>query len=338
MLLMSAAEEVELEKWRTKYGGCLMPNSRPRPQPTLADSMTKLPRLAALFIQARLKAGGWLGPVCLEPTEVTEVEDASHLPRYEIMARMLDIGAALAQGVSPLDAGNISAVVETKEGGLYVGAPIMWRGQGVKFSVHAIQSAVLNAWYHGDTQIKRIMVDAPPCVCCRQFLRETWEWNNLGIMVASAGEGGVEMKNGAVRELPLAMDGLKLDSLKARFLGEPKRAITLSASAGTGEMVNVASEGASLSYAPYTKNYAGIALRTKRGTIHRGRAVEIGASMAGLTAVESAFADLALCGNQFADVDDILLIETKGTSTQFSATQKLATAMNNIKFRFVMAT
>jgi cytidine deaminase len=155
-------------------------------------------------------------------------------------------------------------------------------------------------------------------------------------MVAPGGD--VAMKNGVLQELPLGVEGLRLDSLKARFLAEPKRAINLGASAGTGEMVNMATEGASLSYAPYSKNYAGIAMRTRRGTLHRGRYAEVGASIAGITAVEGAFADLALCGNKFSDVEDILLIETRGTVTQFSSTQKLALAMNNITFRFVMAT
>ena len=77
-------------------------------------------------------------------------------------------------------------------------------------------------------------------------------------------------------------------------------------------------------------------LKTKNGTVHQGRYVEVGNSIAGLLAIEAALVNLSLTGEKIEDVRNILLVETRGTVTQFSATQQLATAMGNVPFRFKM--
>ncbi len=61
MLLTSAADENELETWRSKFGRCQLPPAKMRPQPQIADALIKLPGVLALMLRMRLKALGFPG-------------------------------------------------------------------------------------------------------------------------------------------------------------------------------------------------------------------------------------------------------------------------------------
>jgi len=333
MLLMSAGDEVELERWRTQHGRCQLSGAKMRPQPTMAQALSKLPSILALVVKMRLKAGGWLGPVSLTAEEATDVLAATKMNVREMMGALLDVAAAM--GRMPGEGNHIGAVLEAESGAIYLGSPFAWQGTGLKFSMHGVQAAVLNAWHQGESRLRSLMVETPPCACCRQFLRETWNWNNIKIY--QAGDGSESGKTGAFTEIPFAMNGLKLEGIKSRLMGEPQRGITLG-KFETNELINLAAEAASYAYAPYSKNFAGVALKTKRGTVHLGRYAECSSSIVGVLAIESALISVVASGGSLSDVAEVILVETRGTVTQFSATQKLVMAMDNIPFRFMMAT
>ncbi|MFY9287518.1 MAG: cytidine deaminase [Alphaproteobacteria bacterium] len=333
MLMTSASDENELEHWRNQFGRCQLSNAKMRPQPKLADVLVKLPGILALIIRMRLKAGGWLGPLCITGEEINEIVAVTKMDKRQIMVLLLDVASALAQ--MPGEGNHIGAVLEGETDSLYIGAPITWQGKGAKFSAHGIQTAILSAWQFGEKRLRSMVVETPPCACCRQFVRETWNWNTLKIVHAP--DGPESWAKGTVVDLPLSPTGLKLDDVKSRLMGEPQRGITLS-KMEVSDMVNLAVESASLCYAPYSKNFAGIAVKTKKGMIFQGRYAECATSIAGILAIEAALINMFLCGVPYSDISEILLVETRGSVTQFSVTQKLATAMGSIPFRFMMAT
>ncbi len=332
MLSMSAADEAELEAWRSRYGRCRLPSEKLRPQTSLETVLERLPPVMSLMLQARMRAGGWLGTMRLEASEVASIESSARMSRTELMVMLLDVASALAQGADPGE--HIGAVVEGGSGALYIGAPLVWNVPPIKFSVHGVQAAVMSAWNRGESSISSIMVEVPPCACCRQFLRELNEWKTLKILQAT--DGPTSLEKGAIKPLALSMEGLRLAGIKARLMGEPKRNIAHAKS--QHDLIRQAAEAAAISYAPYSKNYAGAALRTKRGDTHRGCYIETRESVSGVLAVESALVDLALGGGSLHDVGEIILVEIRGAVTQFSATQRLAQAMGNVPFRFIMAT
>ena len=331
MLVMSASEDAEVERFRAEHERCRLPDSLMRKKPTLDEALGQVHPLIAMILRLRIKGEGRLGPIALLGDELVAIERAINQPRPQIMASLLPLAAALSQGGEAAD--HVGAVVESISGGLFVGAPIVWKGGGVKFSLHGVQSAVMNAWRHGETQLRRVMVEAGPCTCCRQFLRETWTWKSLKIVVAPGGR--VQLVDGECRELPPANHGLRIEGLKGRFLGEPRRGLDTT-SLGNDFLAMEAAEAAATSYSPYSKNYAGIVLRTKRDLHHVGRYVETSESIAGIMAVEAAMVDLVHCGGNISDVAEIVLVETRGSATQFSITQKLATALGSVPFRFFM--
>jgi len=334
MLSMSSADEIELETWRTRHGRCRLPENKMRFQPSLDTTLERLPKVMAIILRARLKAGGWLGTLRLEASEAAEIESIADMSRRELMVMLLDVASALAQNQP--EGEHIGAIVEGRSGGLYIGSPLSWKGAQIKFSVHGVQAAVLNAWHHGEKSLAGLMVEVPPCACCRQFLRELQSWKSL--YVVQAIDGPFSLKKGALKDLNLSNDGLRLEGLKGYFLANNKEPVSLGKSTSTNELITKAAEAATMSYAPYSHNYAGLALRTKRGDMHVGSYVETVESVAGILAVEAALVDLALGGGALTDVSEMVLVETRGGVTQFSATQRLAMAMGNIPFRFLMAT
>lgn len=334
MLMLSAADEVELERFRAQSGTCIRSIDDSIEIPSLTEALEHVPRLMALLIKARVRAGGWMGAVSLQPDEVEEIENNLKITRNDMMLALLDVAASLAHGV---DKEKVSgAVVETLSGGLYIGTPVVWKGQGVRFSLHSVQTAMMNAWHSGENQIKRVLLDSPPCPCCRQFIRENWAWKGMKIMLRPK---HVLAKRDAtlILETPLSTDMLREEGIKTRMMGEPKRSIPL-AKPETNELVLQAVDAASHSYAPYSTNYSGVALRTKRGTVHVGRYAETVESVAGVSPIEAALANLVLCGGQITDVAEIVLVETKGTASQFPSTNKVATAMGGIPFKYFLAT
>lgn len=330
MLSLSAADEAELEKWRSRHGRCRLPDERIRPRASLEDVFKKLPRVMALILRARLNARGWLGPLHLEAGEVTDIEAVAKISRPETMLLLLEVAAAMAQ--APVEGEHIGAVLEGDNGALYVGPPYAWEGPGVKFSIHGVQAAMLNAWTHGEKQPRNLMVEVPPCACCRQFLRELWHWTTLRLHLAP-----LPCRKETIKEIAMSVEGLRSDGVQGRFMREARRVISLN-TPPTEELVHAAVEAAAYSYAPYSRNYAGIALKTNHGSVHKGRYAEIAASTPGLLAIESAIIDLIMSGGKLDQIAEITLVETKGSVSQFTATQKLVQAIGNVPFRFLNAT
>lgn len=330
MLSLSAGDEAELERWRTMAGRCELPEQKRRPFSTAAEAVLRLPRAMSIIVRDKLHAAGALGPVRLNPGEVADVESLDKISRVEIMLHLLGIGSALAQTQVP--GGAIGAVAEGGSGAFYVGSNIEWRGPGIKFSVHGAQAAVLSAWMAGETQLHHLMVETEPCACCRQFLRETWDWTNMKVLIVPDGPGSAGERT--IKEIGLNLKGLRTDGLAANLLREPKQAPAVVDD--QRDLAKLAAASALLSYAPYSRNFAGVALRAKNGVIHHGRYAETRESIAGVMAIEAALINIALCGGQMTEVEDIVLVESKGMVTQFAATQQLAQRMGGIPFRFLM--
>jgi cytidine deaminase len=331
MLLYSASDDKELERFRGQTGTCVRLVDQD-PLMNVAEVMETLPRLMSMMLKARLRAGGWLGGLMLQADEVEDLVQTLPLSRNDLMLKLLDVASSLAQG--PEGERAAGAVAEGLRGGLYVGNPIAWKGEGVKFSVHAAQAALINAWHNSENQVKRLMLETPPCPCCRQFMRETWIWKSLKIMVRP--RSSIAKKDTAlIQEQALNIDTLREEGIQSRLFGEPKRSIVLP-KPDMGDCTIVAADAASYAYAPYSRNYAGVAIKTNRGTVHQGRYAEVVESIAGVSAIEAAIVDMALSGGQFTDITEIALVETKGSVSQFPGTHRLAQAMGGLPFNYVL--
>lgn len=74
--------------------------------------------------------------------------------------------------VAPISGFNVGAIAIGKSGKLYLGANIEFQGVPLSASLHAEQSAILNAWMHEEREVVVLHVSETPCGHCRQFMRE----------------------------------------------------------------------------------------------------------------------------------------------------------------------
>ena len=74
--------------------------------------------------------------------------------------------------VAPISGFYVGAIAIGKSGKLYLGANIEFQGVPLSASLHAEQSAILNAWMHEEREVVALHVSETPCGHCRQFMRE----------------------------------------------------------------------------------------------------------------------------------------------------------------------
>jgi cytidine deaminase len=156
---------------------------------------------------------------------------------------------------------------------LYLGANIEFLGQALSQTVHAEQSATVNAWVSGAGQLQSIAVSAAPCGYCRQFLSEFEGSSTLMIITPSQGASGFS----STRLTELLPDAFGPHDLKkkAGLMAPPKvqQNLTLK-TASADDLVLEALCAANQSHAPYTNNFAGCAIQVSNGEIYTGRYME----------------------------------------------------------------
>jgi cytidine deaminase len=240
-----------------------------------------------------LQAGRLFFPQC------TELIKNLGIDPEELMTRLLPLAKIYA--VVPLSRFQVGAVAMAGEQGtrdqadpfdLFLGANMEFVHQPLNQTIHAEQSATLNAWHQGARYLRALAASEAPCGHCRQFLYE-FE-NNAEMMVITPGR-----KNRAYRKtllsdlLPEAFGPLDLGNSSGLMSPAPQdRKLELNAAA-KDRTIDEALSAAEKSYARYTQNLAGCALETQTGEIYSGRYVESAAYNPSLPPLQSAI----LCMN-----------------------------------------
>ena len=98
----------------------------------------------------------------------------------ELMLNLLPL--ARLGSHAPISNYNVGAVIQGVSNSLYLGANIEVPGQVLGLAVHGEQSAVANAYMHGENGIHILAVTATPCGHCRQFLTEVVPDGDLRIL------------------------------------------------------------------------------------------------------------------------------------------------------------
>ena len=233
-----------------------------------------------------------------------------------LMVRLLPLATLYA--VAPVSKFRVGAVAMAGEQGtedhvgpfdLFLGANMDFVHQPLNQTIHAEQSATLNAWHQGARYLQAIATSEAPCGHCRQFLYE-FE-NNAEMMVITP-----DRKNHAYRTtllsdlLPEAFGPLDLGNSSGLMSPAPQRPKLRLKAATKDRTISKALAAAEKSYAPYTFNFAGCALETRTGNIFSGRYAESAAYNPSMTPLQSAI----LCMNIAAfeeqpSVQRVVLVE-----------------------------
>ena len=232
---------------------------------------------------------------------------------------------------APISNFHVGVVVRGASGSLYTGANIEIPGQCLGFAVHAEQSALSNAYMHGEQSVSALAVGGAPCGHCRQFIDEISPDGeiqiltpdkppaNLSAILPSAfGPAALGMKHGA---LPIAETPLSL----MQNSSDP--------------LVSAALDAAKKSYAPYSKSPSGVALRSTRGRIYRGSYIENVAFNPSLSPLQVALAALIAAGEDYSAISAVMLVEVEGAKiSQKAVTETVLSAIApNVKPQFLSA-
>ena len=166
--------------------------------------------------------------------------------------------------VAPISCFYVGAIAVGKSGKLYLGANMEFQGVPLSASLHAEQSAILNAWMHEEREVVALHVSETPCGHCRQFMRELSNLSNLKIHCKGQTFQIEDLLPGAFGENRKKGHGL-LDSTTTNLEFVKTNPHTRS---------QVAINAAQRSYAPYSQSPEGFVAQCLDGHFFSGRTAE----------------------------------------------------------------
>lgn len=183
-------------------------------------------------------------------------------PDIASLEALLPLAAAFS--VHPISGFAVGAIATGASGKLYLGANMEFQGMPLNASLHAEQSALLNAWMHEEHLVTALSVSEMPCGHCRQFLRELSNFDSLRLDVSGRAYPPEKLLPYAFGEVPAAGRGL-LDSRPTIL-----EAVRPEPDTSQQRAINAAQR----SYVPYSRSPEGFVLECLNGRFFTGRAAE----------------------------------------------------------------
>jgi cytidine deaminase len=225
----------------------------------------------------------------------------------------------------------VGAVALGSSGSLYFGANYEFVGQALSFTVHGEQAATAHAISRGETGMQKLAVSAAPCGYCRQFLYELTTASTLQILLPNTPAALLTSL------IPDAFGPADL-GVTAALMSPQSHGMTLPSGADD-PVVKAALKAAKASYAPYTFDYSGVALKTSDGSIYTGSVAEDAAFNPSMSPLEAAVVSLIISGGKsYGDIVDAVLVEMAGSKAgQAAATSAALAAITSVTLRAYQA-
>lgn len=243
------------------------------------------------------------------------------LSTVELALACLPIAACYA--TVPVSHFYVGAVAIGESGNFYFGANQEFAKDAIQQSVHAEQSAISHAWLEGEKSVTDVVVNYTPCGHCRQFMNELNTSSELRIHLPHS------QNNLLHNYLPdafgpknLDIDLLMFDAQQQdfKFQGD--------------ELVQSAINAASLSYAPYSDAFSGIALQVGNKIV-TGRYIENAAFNPSFLPLQCALNYARLRGYQNSQVTRIVLAEKYAVLSHKNITASLAQSLLGLEIEYV---
>ncbi|MGH9539978.1 MAG: cytidine deaminase, partial [Terriglobales bacterium] len=241
------------------------------------------------------------------------------------------IPLAQKDAIPPISNFFVGAVALGTSGSIYFGANYEFVGQALSFTVHGEQAATAHAISRGETGMQKLAVSAAPCGYCRQFLYELTTASTLQILLPNTPPALLTSL------IPNAFGPSDL-GVTAALMSPQSLGMTLS-SAPDDPVVKAALAAANASYAPYTFDYAGVALKTSDGGIFTGSVAENAAFNPSMSPLEAAVVSLVISGGKsYSDIVDAVLVEAAvSKASQVAATRAVLSAITPVTLRIHQA-
>ncbi|WP_240464821.1 cytidine deaminase [Paraferrimonas sp. SM1919] len=234
----------------------------------------------------------------IEQRKVQQLLLTHHLTIDKLMLALLPIATSFSQ---PRISGfEVGAIALCDEGNLYMGANLELAQLPLNHSVHAEQSAISHAWLRGAKKLVKIAINYSPCGHCRQFINETFEGAETLIILPK-------------REIAPLKQYLPY-GFSPKDLGKTEQLLNSKAVDlhydSEDPLVISAIDAANNSYAPYSGNYAGVALEMVDQRIFTGRVAENAAYNPSLMPMHVALSALNRSGYDCGDIQRAVLVES----------------------------
>jgi cytidine deaminase len=227
----------------------------------------------------------------LAPEHCLAIMESLNISAEDLMLRLLPVAKLYcATTISDFQVGAVAKArisENAKDIALFLGANIEFPAQALTQTIHAEQSAVINAWLQGASQIETIAVTAAPCGYCRQFLYELDGGQNLKIILYNQFDRKTTQHN-LSDFLPQAFGPRELGQATGLMASPVQLADLQLQSSSNDSFVQQAVAAANKSYAPYSQNHAGCSVQTSNARVYTGRYVENAAFNPSLSALHTA--------------------------------------------------
>ncbi|MGE5207225.1 MAG: cytidine deaminase [Chlamydiota bacterium] len=219
----------------------------------------------------------------------------------QLMVNLIPLARSYSH--APISNFFVGSVVRGASGCLYTGANIEIPGQCLGLAVHAEQSAVSNAYMHGEQGVTALAVGGAPCGHCRQFINEASPEGE--IMILTPGQPPIKLS--AI--LPAAFGPAALGRRHGAF---PISGVNLTLASPTADPLTASAlEAARKAYAPYSTSPSGVAIRSSKGRIYRGSYIENVAFNPSLSPLQIALAQMIAAGERYPAISEVTLVEVQ---------------------------
>jgi cytidine deaminase len=238
----------------------------------------------------------------LSAEDVQAMSEFESKPVGKLMIDLLPLAAAFA--APAISNFHVGVLLQGISGRVYLGANIEIAKATLGATVHAEQCAAANAYMHREEGFSILAVTAAPCGLCRQFLWEMCYGRELQVMTRG--------------HVPSLLRDLLPDAFGPKDLGLQKGALPVTHTAlqlqdaKSDPLVAAALQAAQTSYAPYTKAYAGVALKMTDGKIYGGSYIENAAYNPSLSPLQVALTGLTVVGDRSTSITHAVLVEVPG--------------------------
>ncbi|MBV7330324.1 cytidine deaminase [Chloroflexi bacterium TSY] len=301
------------------------------PHPNIDSAISLLPTALQAPLQALLLTPDFHGVI--QSRDVQRLAQTFDVSIEQLALLLLPMARLYA--IAPISDFYVGAVAIGDSGSLYFGANAEFENHPLNSTVHAEQAAVMNAWICGEQGLSAVAVSGIPCGHCRQFMNELVSASSLEVLRPN--------------ENPLLLSTLLPNAFGPQSLGNSGGLMESvdhqlhfnhlpSLNPHTKQTLLAALAMANRSYAPYSGNYAGVALMTTDGHIFGAPYAENAAFNPSLSPLQSALFQIHLAGMTPSAIRTAALVEAGDTlCRQVDATRQLLQSVTDIELLVVPA-
>lgn len=239
---------------------------------------------------------------------------------FELLAQ------AQAQAQVPVSDIKVGAIAIGGSGHWYLGANVEFADQPLSHTIHAEQAVVGYAALWDEQYLEKMFISHPPCGQCRQFLQEL----NQDALLLAWPEHYFMLSD----LLPHAFGPDDLPQPHG-LLTHPATRLTPKAAPSQDALTLLAWDQANASYAPYSRNYAGVALLLRDGKMCHGRYLENAGFNPSLGPLHLALSQLYLQGYQPSDIERAVLVEAEALICHAPHSAQLLASLCDVKLEQV---